>query len=76
MHPPLRKRLSFHNGLREPVYAIFCVEVTRNLTFINEGKVRARTFKKRCDDDGEGCSHGKSRVQLLGGYAQKRIMTL
>ncbi len=27
MHPPLRKRLSFHNGHREPVYAILCVEV-------------------------------------------------
>jgi hypothetical protein len=63
MHPPLRKRLSFHDGQREPVCAIFCVEVTSNLTFdINEGKVRARTFKKRCDDDGEGWSHGKSRM--------------
>jgi hypothetical protein len=77
MHPPLRKRLSFYDGQREPVCAFFCVEVTRNLTFdINEGKVRARTFKKRCDDDGEGWSHGKSRMLSLCGYAQKRIMTL
>jgi hypothetical protein len=43
---------------------------------INEGKVRAHTFKKRCDDDGEGWSHGKSRMPSLCGYAQKIIMTL
>ncbi len=77
MHPPLRKWLSFHNWLQEPVYAILCIEVTCNLTFdINEGKVCTCTFRKHCDDDGEDCSHVKSRVQLLCGNAQKQFMTL
>ena len=67
MHPPLRIRLTFHNGFRDPVDSVFRRSVAYNLTAdVSEGKVCARTFKKRRrNDDSNGCVHFASRGKML-----------
>ncbi len=67
MHPPLRIRLTSHDGFREPVHSIFRRKVACDLTGnVDEGEVCARLTERRRKDDCNDCLHGVSKAATFG----------